>query len=141
MIGLSTENRLRSQQTQTRYTIKVNNCKLIDLVIRIELTRAILAPLFSNLLRNSTIHFWMFLYLENCFLRVRVSLLCRLEAVSKIQIEIYPDRISEGNQIVRPCDRHSNETVTLMKHVTNFKDMRKFIRKFENRGIKIARVN
>ena len=47
--------------------------------------------------------------------------------------------------IVRPCDRHSNETVTLRKHVTKSKNMLKwmfeFFRKFENRGIKIALVN
>ena len=52
----------------------------------------------------------------------------------------------KGDEIVRPCDRHSNETVTLGKHVTKFeKNMRKwiteFIRKLENCGIKIARVN
>ena len=35
--GLSTENRLRSQRTPTPYKIRVNSCKLIDLVI-IELT-------------------------------------------------------------------------------------------------------
>ena len=50
-----------------------------------------------------------------------------------------------GDEIVSPCDRHSNETVTLRKHVTKYKNMQKwmveFIRKFENRGIKIARVN
>ena len=34
--GLSTENRLRSQRTQTQYKINVNNWKLINLVIRIE---------------------------------------------------------------------------------------------------------
>ena len=47
-----------------------------------------------------------------------------------------------GDEIVRPCDRHSNETVTLRKHVTKFINMRKwlqeFLKKIENRGIKIA---
>ena len=57
--------------------LKVNNCKLIDLVIRIQLTRAILMILFSNFLINSFIHIRMFLYLETYFLRVTVSLLCR----------------------------------------------------------------
>ena len=42
------------------------------------------------------------------------------------------------------CNRHINETVTLRKQVTKYKNMRKwmieFLRKFENRGIKIARV-
>ena len=61
----------------TVYKIKVNNCKLINLVIRRELTRAILMPRFLNLLRNQTIHFRVFLHSETCFLRVAVSLLCR----------------------------------------------------------------
>ena len=51
----------------------------------------------------------------------------------------------KGDKIVRPCDRHSNETVTLKKHVTKYKHKQKwmveFFGKFENRGIKIARVN
>ena len=51
----------------------------------------------------------------------------------------------KGDEIVRLCDRHSNETVTTRKHVTKYKNLRKwtveFLRKFENRGIKIARVN
>ena len=54
-----------------------NRAKLIDLVIRIELTRAILMLLFSNFLRNSIIIFQMFLQLETCF-----QLLCGLQAVS-----------------------------------------------------------
>ena len=78
---LSTENRL-SHRTPKPYKIKVNNCKLIDLVIRIELTWAILMLRFSNFLRNSIIQFCMFLYLETYFLRVTVSFLCRLQAVS-----------------------------------------------------------
>ena len=61
----------------TPYKIKVNNCKLINLVIRIDLTLAILMPQFSNFLRNPTIHFRMFSYLVTCFLSVTVSLLCR----------------------------------------------------------------
>ena len=47
-----------------------------------------------------------------------------------------------GVEIVRPCDRHSNETVTLWKHITKYKTMRKliveFLKNFENRDIKIA---
>ena len=43
------------------------------------------------------------------------------------------------------CNRHSNETATLRKHVTKYKNMQKyivkFLRKFENRGMKIARIN
>ena len=56
----------------------------------IESTRAILMPVFGfpTYLRNSTIHFVMFLYLVPCFLRVTGSLLCRLQAVSKINLPI-----------------------------------------------------
>ena len=46
--------------------------------------------------------------------------------------------IVKGDQIVLPCDRHRIETMTLGKHVTKYKNMRKwmvkFIRKFENRA-------
>ena len=73
-------------------------------------------------------------------------MLFRLQAESKIHIQIYPYQIEvKGDEIVRYCDRLSNETVTVMKHVTKYKNMRKwmveFLRKFENHGIKIARVN
>ena len=51
----------------------------------------------------------------------------------------------KGDEIVRPCDRHSNETVTLRKHLIKYKHKRKFmvefLRKFENRDNKIARDN
>ena len=93
--GLTTENRLRSQLTPTPYKIKVTKCKSIDLVIRIELIQAILTPWFSNFLRNSTIHFCIFLYLMTCFLRVTVWLSCRLQAVSKMHVPIYPYLICE----------------------------------------------
>ena len=56
-----------------------------------------------------------------------------LQAVSMIHIPIYPYLISEGGEIVRPCARHSNETVTHGKHVTKYKNMGKvveFHRKF-----------
>ena len=59
--------------------------------------------------------------------------------------QFIPIKLVKGGEIVRPCDRHSNETVTLKKYITKYKHMRKwkvkFLRKFENRGIKIARVN
>ena len=51
----------------------------------------------------------------------------------------------KGEEIIRPCYRQSNETVTLRKHVTKYKNLRKwmveFRRQYENRVIKIARVN
>ena len=87
---------------------------------RIELTRAILVPRF--ILRNSTTNIHMFLYLVTCFLRVTVLLLCRLQAVSKIQAPIYPYLISEERwKCSTNCDRHCNQTVTLRKHVTKIK--------------------
>ena len=75
-----------------------------------------------------------------------VSSLCRLQAASKIYVPIYPYQIIvKGDEIVRPCNRHSNETMTLRKHIFKYKHMRKwmveFFREFENRGIKISRVN
>ena len=49
------------------------------------------------------------------------------------------------DEIVRHSDRHSNETVTRRKHITKYKNMEKwmdeFLRKFKNRGIKIARLH
>ena len=43
------------------------------------------------------------------------------------------------------CNRHFNETVTLRKRVSKYKNMQKlmieFLKKCENRGIKIARLN
>ena len=129
----------------TPYKINVNNCKLIDLVIRIELTRATLTPRFWYFLRKSIINFRMILYLVAYFLRLTVSLICRLQAASNIHVPIYPYLISEG---CRNCSTlwqaYSNETVTLRKHVTKYKNMRKwmveYLKKFENRGIKIVRV-
>ena len=85
--GLSTENHFRSQRTRTPFKIKANNCKFIDLEIRIELTRAILMPWFPNFQRNLTTHFRMFLYLETCFLRVTVSLLyCIKDTFSNLSL-------------------------------------------------------
>ena len=49
-----------------------------------------------------------------------------------------------GDEILRPCDRHCNETVSLRRHVTKYKIIQKrmveFLRKLENCSIKIARV-
>ena len=50
-------------------------------------------------------------------------ILCSLKAVSKRHVPIYHYLISEGRELVRPCDRHSNKTVTLRKHVTKKKKM------------------
>ena len=45
-------------------------------------------------------------------------------------VQIYPYLISEGEEIVRACDRHWDETVTLTKHVTKYKYMRKWMVEF-----------
>ena len=125
---------------------------MIDLVVKIELTRAILMPRFSNFLRNSTIYFCMFLYLKTCFVRVTVSLLFQLQSVSKIHVPFYPYLISERRRncsILWPAQQSRSQEISgninLRKHVTKYKTIRKrmveFLKKFENRGIKIARVN
>ena len=60
-------------------------------------------------------------------------------------VPIYPYLISEGDEIVRACDWHRNETVTLTKHVTKYKYVQKwmveFLRKSQSRVIKITQVN
>ena len=119
--------------------IKVNDSKLIDFVIRILLTRTILMPRFSNLLRNSIIRCGMFLNLETCFLRVTVSLLCQLQAVSKIRIPICPYLIIEWSP---NCLNFVTGTATDPWLSGNMlPDIKEFLRKFENRGIKIDPVN
>ena len=49
------------------------------------------------------------------------------------------------DEIIRSCDQHSNETVTLRKQVTKYKNMWKwivkFLRKFDNHNFKIICVN
>ena len=51
----------------------------------------------------------------------------------------------KGDKSFRACDRHRNETVTLMKIFVACDHMRKwmseFLKKFEDRGIKIVGVN
>ena len=111
--GLCTENRLRSEQTPTPRKIKVNNSKLINLMIRIELTWAILLPQFSNFLKISIINFYLFSYLETCFPRVTVLLLCRLQAVTKIHAPIYHYLISEGRRnctILWPAEQWTSDS-------------------------------
>ena len=115
-------------------------------MIRIKLNRAIFMPGFSHFLGNRNLNFRMFACLVTYFLRVTVSLLCRLQAVSKINVAIYPCLIiSEGRRNCSTIWSAQNETASVRKHVTKYKNMRKlmllFLGKFENRCIKIARVN
>ena len=78
-------------------------------------------PGFSHFLGNRSSNFRMFECLVTCFLRVTVSLLCRLQAVSKIHVPIYPCLlISKGRRNCTTFDRHSkfsNGTATVRKHV------------------------
>ena len=62
-------------------------------MIRIKLNPTILIPRFSHVLGNRTINIRLFECLVTSFLRVMVSLLCRLQAVSKIHVPIYPCQI------------------------------------------------
>ena len=75
---------------------------------------------------------------SHCFVAMPVT-------SQKYMFQFIPIKLVNGDGIVRACDRHSNETVTLGKHVTKYKNMQKwmveFLRKFENRCIKIAWVN
>ena len=112
---------------------------------RIYLTTAILSPRLSDFLRHSIINFRLVLYLVTCFLRVTVSFQCRSQVrtmSSLFTIIRYCDKF-ELVSLIR--NRNSNETVTLRKHVTKYKNMPKwmveFFRKPESRGDKIARVN
>ena len=67
--------------TLERTSTKVQNkSKVIDLAIRMELTRSILLPQLSGLLSNSNIHFRMCFYLVTYFPRVTVWLLWRSQA-------------------------------------------------------------
>ena len=51
----------------------------------------------------------------------------------------------KGDEIVGACDRNSNETVTLRKHFTKYKNMRKwmdeFLTKSEGRGEYLFQFN
>ena len=119
---------------------------MIDLVIRIEFTRVILMPRFSNFVRNYTIYFHMFLYLLTSFLRVTVSFLWRSQAVSKIHVTIYPFLTSELKRncsSLWPAQQQNRDSQ--QAYVTKYKNIRKFMieffQKFESRDDKIAWVN
>ena len=64
---------------------------------------------------------------------------------AKILFQFIRILLVKGDEILRACDRHSNETVTSGKNVTKYKPMQKwiveFLSKSESRDIKIVRVN
>ena len=59
--------------------------------------------------------------------------------------QLFAIKLVKGDEIVRACNRHSNKTVTLRKHVIKHKHLRKWMVKFLSkslsRGDKIAQVN
>ena len=69
----------------------------------------------------------------------------RYKIYKRYIFQFIPIQLVKGDEIVRHCDPRSNETVTHRKHVTKYKNMRKwmvdFLGKFETRVIKIAVVN
>ena len=104
-------------------------------------------PRFTNFLKKFTIHFCKCFYLVTCFVRVTVSLLCRSQgrtisspSTNKRGIN-WNKYLWYSNETDWTKPLHSNETVTLMKHATIYKNMRKwlvdFLRKFSSRGIKM----
>ena len=71
-------------------------------------------PRFRIFLRNSNIHFHIFLYLVTCFLIVVVSFLCRSQGRTIISSP-FTNSIGINWNIIfdTACYRHRNETVTL----------------------------
>ena len=59
--------------------------------------------------------------LSNCFLKVAVSFLCRLQAVSKIHVPIYSYLIVKGDEIVRPCDSTAMKTENHLSQYTTIR--------------------
>ena len=94
-------------------------------MIRIELTRTILMLRFSN--------------------RGFVAIYAGYKPYHRYTFQFIHIALMNGDEIVRPCNRHSIQTVTDRQHVTKYKNMRKwmveFLRKVENHAIEIGRDN
>ena len=119
-----------SQRTRAMYKIKVNNCKFLDLVIRILLIWAILMPKFSNLLRNSTIHFRVSIFgsifpERHGFVAVPVTRSNNLISLHQLD----RDKL-EHVSLIQLVNGNYNETVTLRKHASKYKNMRKWMIEF-----------
>ena len=125
MNGLSTSGQFNNRPP-TPYKINVNNSKFIDFVDKNRVISTTLIALFSNFLRNSSIHFRMFLYLVTCFLRVTVWILYRSQG--RTISSSFTNQGQIGTCIYNTaCNRYSNETVTLRKYVFKYKNMRKWM--------------
>ena len=103
-------------------------------------------PRLLNFLRNSTIHFWMFLSLVTCDMRVMVSLLCRSQPrtiLSRFINNVARDKF-EYVSLIQLVTGIATKT-WLWKHVIKYyntwKLMFEFLRKSESRVDKIAPVN
>ena len=118
----------------TNLNTEQNQSKLIDLVMRIELTLAILLPGFDHLF----LHVFIF---GNMFPKCHGFVAMPVErpnnfvrwVLGMMHVPIYPYLINGGRRICWSCDWHSNETGTLIKN--------EFLSKFESSGNKIARVD
>ena len=79
---------------------------------------------------------------ENHGLAAMLVTSCIKDACSNLSLS---NIIVKGDEIIRACDLHNNETVTLRKHSTKYKNMRKwmveFFRKSESYGHTISRDN
>ena len=109
--GLGTENLLLPHRTHTQYKIKVNNCKLIDLVIRINWSNFNAGILkFSEKFDDPFSQFFLFvnMFLESHGFVAMPVTSCIKDACSNLSLS----NIVKGYDIVQPFDRHSNETVT-----------------------------
>ena len=91
----------------------------VNLVMRIELTRTILMPWlkfsekFDHLFSN------VFIY-GNTFPESRFRCYGGYKLYQRYIFQKISILLLKGDEIVRPCDRHINETVTLRKHVTKY---------------------
>ena len=131
-----------STSQQTPYTVQ-NLSKLIDFVIRIELTRAILK--LSEKFDHPFSHVFIFgnMFPESHgFVAVPVTRPNNFVSLTKLD----RDKLEHVSLIQLVTNRHSNETVTLWKHVIICKTCKNWWPNFSGNlrtvhGIKIARDN
>ena len=101
----------KSSSVTTDPNTTPNSSKLIDLVIIIELTRANFMPRLSNFLRNSTIHFRMFLDLKHVSWESRF----RWYACNKLY-RIYMLQLQRNWSTLWPAQQRKHDS---QKHVIN----------------------
>ena len=94
---------------------------LLQLVMRIEITREILSPWLSDFLKNSSIHFLRFFIFGNKFPESHGFVaICRSPAVSKMHVQMYP-LIIEGWRNCMSLWPSKQKTVDFRKHLPNIK--------------------